>query len=67
MDWTWIVTGFSLVGTVANLYKRGWCFWVWAATNAVWTGVHLAVDMYPQAALFGVYTGLSIWGIAKWR
>ena len=29
MDWTWAVTAASIVGTVANIYKKRWCFIVW--------------------------------------
>jgi nicotinamide riboside transporter PnuC len=57
----------SITATVANVYKRRWCFWLWAATNAVWCAIDFAAGIYSQSALFAVYCVLSIWGAAKWR
>ena len=63
----WIVTLASLIGVVANIHKRHWCFYVWAVTNATWAIYDYLLGAYAQAALQGVYFGLSIWGIAKWK
>lgn len=35
MDWTWLVTTASIVGAVANIYKRRWGFAVWLCANVV--------------------------------
>ena len=63
----WIVTAASIVGTVANIYKRRWCFYVWAATNSVWVSYDLWKGAPAQAALMAVYTGLAIWGTIQWK
>ena len=63
----WGVTVASLVGTVANIYQRRWCFGVWAMTNLAWTAYDIHKTAYPQAALQAVYFGLAIWGLCKWR
>jgi len=63
----WIVTLASIVGTVANIYKRRWCFAVWAATNATWCAYDAYLGIWPQAALMGVYFGLAVYGLAKWK
>lgn len=63
----WLVTIASIVGTVANIYHKRWCFWVWACTNALWTAYDLWLGAYPQAALMAVYFGLAIVGLWKWK
>lgn len=63
----WAVTGASIVGTVANIYKCRWGFGVWLATNLSWVAYDVHLAAWPQAALFGVYSGLAAWGLWKWR
>lgn len=63
----WGVTGASLVGTVANLYKRRWCFGIWLATNLLWSAYDLSKGAPAQAALQAVYAGLAVWGLVAWR
>jgi len=63
----WIVMVASLVGTVANIYKKRWGFGVWLVTNAAWVWHNLLIREYPQAALFLVYTGLAVWGLVRWN
>ncbi len=67
MSAMWVVTVASLVGTVANIYKRRWGFAVWFVTNLAWTGYDAWLGAWPQAALMAVYAGLAVWGWAKWR
>lgn len=63
----WVVTGASLIGTIANVKHKRWCFYVWAVTNALWAAYDVHKTAYPQAALQSVYFGLAIWGIFEWR
>ena len=63
----WIITGFSLVATVANIHKAKWCFYIWVATNAAWTVIDLNAGIYSQASLQAVYCGLAVYGIFRWR
>lgn len=62
----WIVTGTSILGTVANIYKKPWCFKLWFFTNATWMCYDFVISAYAQSALFAVYTGLAVIGIVKW-
>jgi len=64
---TWIITAFSIIGTVMNIKKMKACFWVWAATNLAWAIVDFRAGMYSQSALFAVYFCLAVWGILAWR
>ena len=63
----WIVTAASLIGTVFNIHKRRACFYIWSVTNALWCGYDIYKQAIPQATLMGVYFGLAIYGITKWR
>ena len=63
----WLVTIASLIGTVANIHKRRWCFGVWAFTNAAWAIYDVHKGAHAQAALQAVYFGLSVYGLRKWR
>jgi len=66
MDWTWIITLVSIVGVVANIYKKSWCFILWLFTNGIWVIIDFRAGLYAQAFLFGVYLLLAIWGLYKW-
>ncbi len=63
---TWIITGFSIIGVVANIYKKRWCFIVWTATNFSWMVVDFIHGLYSQAVLFLVYFVLAIYGWFRW-
>jgi nicotinamide riboside transporter PnuC len=63
----WAVTAASIVGTVANIYGKRWCFAVWMVTNSLWTVYDMYKCAYPQAALMAVYTALAVWGWCKWQ
>jgi hypothetical protein len=66
-DWMWAVSAASLIGTLANVHRRRWCFGVWVVTNACWTAYDIHKGAHAQAALMATYFGLSIWGLIKWR
>lgn len=66
MDWTIIITVASIIGTVANIYKKKWCFIIWLFTNSSWMVYDFYIGAYAQSLLFAVYTGLAVWGLYKW-
>lgn len=63
----WTVTVASIIGTIANVQQKRWCFKVWLCSNAYLVAYNAYVGCYPQAVLFTVYAGLSIWGILAWK
>ena len=65
-DYTWIVALASIIGTVANVYQKRWCFIIWAITNSFWFVYDLSFGLYSQAAIYIVYLFLAIWGLLKW-
>ena len=67
MDWSVSITIVSLIGTIANIYKKQWCFIIWLFTNSSWCFYDYTKGLYSQCFLFFIYTLLSIWGLVKWR
>lgn len=63
----WGVTLASLIGTLANVYRKRWCFWIWLVTNTAWSAYDWWIGAYSQSALMGVYAGLSVLGLIQWR
>ena len=41
---TWIITVLSIVGVIANIYKRSWCFIIWAALFTVYLALAVFVE-----------------------
>jgi nicotinamide riboside transporter PnuC len=66
-DWSILITIASIIGTVANIYKKRWCFVIWLFTNGFWCIYDLTIGAYSQAILFAIYFGLAIHGLIKWR
>jgi nicotinamide riboside transporter PnuC len=66
MIFTWSLTAASIIGTVANIYKKQWCFIIWLFTNTTWMIVDFYKGIYAQSFLFLVYTLLAIWGLIQW-
>ena len=65
-DYTWIIAVASIIGTVANIYQKRWCFIIWAITNSAWFVYNLRLGLYSQATIYIVYLILAIWGLIKW-
>jgi nicotinamide riboside transporter PnuC len=63
----WILTAFSITGVILNVKRRRESFYFWAVSNAIWAIIDYQAGIYAQAALFGVYFALAIWGIISWR
>ena len=66
-DWSILITIASIIGTIANIYKKRWCFIIWLFTNGFWCIYDISIGAYSQAILFAVYFMLAIHGSIKWR
>lgn len=64
---TWFITFLSLCGTVLNVRKSVWCFYIWTFGNAAWLFVDCCMGFYSRAVLDAVHLALAIWGIVAWR
>ena len=63
----WLVTSFSIIGTILNIYQNKLCFFIWAITNFTWMCIDFKKKIYAQAFLFLIYFLLAIWGIFEWK
>ncbi len=63
---TWLLTALSLWGVWLNIKKDKKCFYIWIIANFGWITVNIKANLYAQAALFAIYTVLSIYGIYEW-
>ncbi len=61
------VTVISIIGTLANAYKKRWCFFVWAFTNTYWCIYDIYIGAYSQAILYAVYLAICAKGLIEWR
>ena len=57
----------SVAAVILNIHKLKMCFVLWIITNSWWLIYDLYKGAYSQACLFGVYLGLAIYGLIKWR
>ena len=64
---TWVAAVLAIVGVILNVRLRIEGFYFWIATNIIWVVIDIQRGIYAQAALFAVYTVLSVWGIVCWR
>jgi nicotinamide riboside transporter PnuC len=62
----WLVTAVAITGTVINVLKNPVCFILWCITNLYYVIHNLRAKNYQMALLFGVYLGLSVWGLISW-
>jgi nicotinamide riboside transporter PnuC len=67
MIWTWLITIAAIIGVIANIYKKPWCFVIWLLTNCSWCIIDFTAGLFAQAFLFAVYAVLAVWGLIQWR
>lgn len=64
---TWGLAGVSLIGVMANIHKKRYCFYIWSFTNTGWMLTFAYLGVWAHAALSGVYLATSLYGLAKWK
>jgi hypothetical protein len=60
------ITVFSIIGTIANIYKKKWCFWIWTFSNMAWIIWDVWSGAYPRVFGDSVYLVLALWGMYSW-
>ena len=63
---TWGTTALCLAGTVLNVKKSVWCFYLWTVGNILWLTFDLLQHLYSRAVLDIVQLILALWGIKCW-
>lgn len=64
---SWITTAICLTGTVLNVKKINFCFWLWLAGNILWLVIDIINGLWSRAILDIVQGVLALWGIIEWR
>ena len=62
----WILALLSIIGVVLNIRKKASGFVFYTIANIGWIIVNVKHEIYAQAFLFLVFTGLSIYGWWAW-
>lgn len=63
---SWFLTSLSIAGAIMNVKKMRSSFAVYTIANLGWILVDLYYEIYAQAALFVIFTAISIWGWLNW-
>ena len=64
---SWALAASAVTGAILNARRDVRGFYVWIAGNIGWVTYNIYISEYALAALFVVYTGVSIYGIRQWR
>ena len=62
----WAVTALSIAGTILNIYKNRWGFFIWMITNLAWAVIDFKVGLVEQTVLFLFFFLTSLWGFMFW-
>lgn len=63
----WALTAVSLTGTVLNIRKNIWCFYIWLIGDILWCALDFTSGTYGRALLDFVQVILAICGIVSWK
>lgn len=63
----WILAFIAIIGVILNIRKKPSGFIFYIISNIGWIYVNLKHEIYAQAFLFFVFTGLSIYGWWNWK
>lgn len=64
---SWITTAMCLTGTILNVKKIKFCFWLWLIGNILWLIIDIKNGLWSRAILDIVQGVLALWGIIEWR
>jgi nicotinamide riboside transporter PnuC len=57
----------GLIGTIANTYKKRWCFLLWIPANLFWIIYNLSKNEFIMSAVFSIYFTFAIIGWFTWK
>ena len=62
-----LTTALSIMGMWMLAQKHVEQWWLWFVVNIISCGLYLWKGLYPTAALFAIYSVISVFGYYKWR
>lgn len=60
-------TAICLIGTVLNVKKNIWCFYLWIVGNICWLSFDVYSGLYSRSVLDLVQLCFAIWGVVEWK
>lgn len=63
---SWLLAFIAIIGVILNIQKKPSGFVFYTIANIGWVYVNLKHEIYAQAFLFLVFTGLSLYGWYSW-
>ena len=64
---SWITMAICLLGTILNVKKLNFCFYLWLLGNVLWLCIDIHNGLWSRAILYIVQGVLAVWGIIEWR
>ena len=64
---SWFISILCLIGSVFNVKKSIWCFYLWGLGNIGWLFFDAYNGVWGRVILNIVQLYLCIWGIIEWR
>lgn len=64
---SWITTAICLSGTILNVKKMNFCFYLWLLGNILWLCIDIYNGLWSRAVLDIVQGALAVWGIIEWK
>ena len=63
----WITAIVCLTGTILNVKKIKFCFWLWLIGNVLWLCIDIYNGLWSRAFLDVVQGALALWGLIEWK
>lgn len=67
IDMTWFLTAISLTGTILNIRKNIWCFYIWLIGDILWCIFDFTAGTYGRSLLDFVQVILAVCDIISWK
>ena len=63
---SWVMTGCSILGTIANSFQKFIGFIFWIIANIFWVIFNIINGIYAQAVIYAFNTIMCIIGLIAW-
>lgn len=63
---SYVLAAISLTGTILNIKKVKYCFYIWAFTNAAWIVYDVLMLTWGRIPLDALHFVTAVWGIFSW-
>jgi len=64
---SWVLFVIAIAGTILNIKKSVYCFYLWGVSNLLWTGYNWYIGEIALAAQFAINLITCAWGVYEWK